>query len=615
MLIRTTSALVAFILLAGCQSSRRHLDATAQDSARPDWTAQQAAYSSEDAPKSTESLLDAEAIDPDSAPHGTDPAMAEAEALYGNAVAANIDGRWHDAQVAFEQALAILGEVEIHSAADSADAEKLLHEIAEDYQTTLKALGVLDPEATSSAVLLLYDENKEIKTAPGLEAPPEPEVVEYNYPIEVNGKVRNCIVYYQTVAREPLEKFLTRAGRYLPMMKEIVASYGLPTDIAYLPLVESGFNNAAYSYAHAAGPWQFIASTGRRYGLNRTWWYDERRDFEKSTHAACQYLKELYGMFGDWNLALASYNGGEGRVGRQIKRQKTSDYWKLKLHSQTRNYVPLFMAALKIAREPERYGFHIEPDAPIAFDWVATNKALELKDVAGAIGCSLAILVELNPELRRSVTPPDIKPYRLRVPKGTGDAFAAAYKDLQASTRTAWVQHTVRRGETLSGLGRRYGVGVSDIVSANKLSSRHRIVVGQSLVIPVPMAYADNAGADPGPPAQTTRSSVGASGQRHTVKRGDSLWKLAKQFGTTTSAIRRANNMGAHSALIAGETITIPGRGESGSSFYYTIRRGDTMGRIASRFGVTIRQLLGVNSLRDPNRIIVGQRILIPQGL
>lgn len=551
-------------------------------------------------------------------------ALAEAEALYATAVMANLDHRWFDAQVAFEQAIVILGDLEPTSESDSVlvfAIDRLLGEIATDYQQTLIALGELDADASISAVLLRFsgnDETSDIVAVPVIEAPRERKPVEYNFPVKLNDKVRNCIVYYQTVARQPFEGFLARSARYLPMMKEIVASYGLPTDLAYLPLVESGFNNKAYSYAHAAGPWQFISSTGRNYGLHRTWWYDERRDFEKSTHAACRYLKDLYEMFDSWPLALAAYNGGEGRVGRQIKRQNTKNFWNLRLHRQTRNYVPLFMASLLIARDPETYGFHdIEYDSPIAYDWVATNKALELKDVARALGCSLDALTELNPELRRLVTPPDIKPYRFRVPVDLGEEFAAAYPKLKQSQRTEWVRHKVRRGETLSQLAGRFGIRVSEIVRINKLRSRHHISVGQTLTIPVPLAYADNRSYSP--PTKRSVRKAARGDQKYKVRRGDSLWKLAKRFGTTTSAIRRTNRMGSGSKLIAGTTITIPGKISSSSStrrsFWYTIRRGDTIGLIAKRFDLTIRQILGANSLRNPNRIRAGQRIRIPKGL
>lgn len=632
--------------LAGCLGlAHRAQQTSVQDEESRHFSGQSNQYTSTDAEYDDASntlddnLIDGDANDPlaPSAEEKVRQRIAEAQALYANGYQANLDGRWYDAQVAFEQATNLVAEADLQPY-DSLDTESeeyaisdelrdelttLLKEISYEYRKTLVAIGDLDSDASLLAFMLRY-ESLEAGEVPApdsaatiAEEPDEPSgQVEYDFPVELNDQVTNCIVYFQTVAREPFENYLRRAGRYLPMMKEIVASYDIPTDLAYLPLIESGFNSKAYSYAHASGPWQFIASTGRKYGLSRNVWYDERRDFEKATHAACQYLRDLYNMFESWPLALAAYNGGEGRVGRQIKRQHTKDFWKLKLHSQTRNYVPLYMGALMIAKDPEAFGFHVEPDPPLEYDWVATNKALELKDVAKALGCSMETLVELNPELRRNVTPPDIKPYRFRVPKGAGELFSHAYHHLKESERTQWVQHTVRRGETLSGIGRRYGISAREIAAHNKLRSMHRLSVGQRLEIPVPMAglngtsYAD---ADD-TPTTSRRSSGSSSGSKYTVRRGDTLWELAKKFGTTTSAIRRANGMGAHTKLYAGKTITIPGRSasRSGGSFYYTIRRGDTMSTIASKFGVGLKKLLATNRSVNPNRIIAGQRILIP---
>jgi membrane-bound lytic murein transglycosylase D len=403
------------------------------------------------------------------------------------------------------------------------------------------------------------------------------------------------------------------------MMKEIVASYGLPTDIAYLPLIESGFNNRAYSYAHASGPWQFIASTGRRYGMNRTNWVDERRDFEKSTHAACMYLRDLYRMFGSWTLALASYNGGEGRVARQIKRQGTTDFWKLKLRDQTENYVPLFMAALMIAKDPPTFGFHVEPDPPLKFDWVATDKTLDLREISRALSCDVSIIEDLNPELRRGVTPPGVKPYRLRVPAGYANVFAANYPQLPESKQTEWVQHVVRRGETISDIAKQYGVSTTALARRNNLGPKKRLQVGQSLVIPGSgSALADADDQPSGQPKKAQRRAASGS-DSYTIRRGETLWDLAKRFGTTTSAIRRANSMGATEQLMAGQTITVPGRSrtkdKSEGSFWYTIRRGDTLTDIATKFGLGLRQLLASNGNIDPHNIRVGQRIRVPRKL
>ncbi len=560
--------------------------------------------------------------------------LAEAQALFATGVSSNQDGRWYDAQVAFEQATSIIADIDASTGIGTVDIdpsvnealntelELLLQDIAGEYRKTLAAIGDLDSDASLLAFLLRYESLESIKgeveydstTLVETDAEESSGQVEYNFPIEMNEQVSNCVVYFQTVGRDPFETYLRRSGKYLPMMKEIVASYGLPTDIAYLPLIESGFNPRAYSYAHASGPWQFISSTGRKYGLDRTMWVDERRDFEKATHSACRYLKDLYEMFDSWTLAFAAYNGGEGRVGRQIKRQNTRDFWQLRLHSQTRNYVPLFMAGLLIAKDPESYGFHVEYDPPLEWDWVATNKPLELQDVARAFGVDKRVIADLNPELRRDVTPPDIKPYRLRVPKGKGDLFASVYHSLPESERTNFVMHTVRRGQTLSGIASRYGVRASEVAAHNKLRSKHFLRVGQRLEIPVPSAaIANYSSHSTSSSSSKSSSSSSSSGSKYRVKRGDTLWDLAKKFGTTTSAIRRANKMGAHSKLIAGRTISIPGRGSSNSgSFWYTIRRGDTLTRIAKRYGIDLNSLKASNSSVNPDRIYVGQRILIP---
>lgn len=556
--------------------------------------------------------------------------LAEAEALYATGVMANIDVRWTDAQVSFEQALTLLSEVDLADSEDLDSADKidrLLEDIARDYRQTLLALGELPEDASTSAILLRLGQgpdSAQTTTEPLAGAVElEADGVTFDFPIEPDHRrVQKCIRFWQTTAREPMERFLRRSGRYVPMMREIVKSYGIPTDIVYLPLVESGFNDKAYSYAHAAGPWQFIASTGKMYGLTRSHWLDERRDFEKSTHAACQYLKYLYGLFDSWNLALASYNGGEGRVGRQIKRQRTSDYWKLDLRQETENYVPLYHAALMIAKDPAAYGFHVELEKPLEFDWAATNKPIELKDVANALGSTTEELEALNPELRRGVTPPDCSPYRLRIPKGTSNMFAAMYRELPRSSRTEWTTHKVRKGETLGAISKKYGISVADIVSANKMKSKHKLSVGQSLTIPVPMAAADDR-SEKAP--RKSESSLSAKalpkedGKKHAIKSGDTLWDLAKKYGVTTSEIRQANRMGAHDKLAVGESLVIPEAEKVSSNrtgaFWYTVRKGDTVLRIATKFGLSIAQVLSFNALDNPNRIHVGQKIRIPSGL
>ncbi len=541
--------------------------------------------------------------------------FAEAEQYYALGVQANQEAEWADAQYNFEKATEILATIDLANVEQPDMAERfdmLLREVASDYQFALASMGGLSSEASMAAFLLRFESLENLRdfqeTMPVEQESAEIPEVTYDIPIELNEKVKNCIVYFQTVARKPFETYLKRSGRFIPLMSKIIATYGLPSDLVYLPLIESGFNPKAYSYAHASGPWQFIASTGRNYNLNRSWWRDERRDFVKSTHAACKYLKYLYEMFDSWQLALASYNGGEGRVGRQIKRQKTRDFWKLRLRKQTRNYVPLYMAATMIAKEPERFGFgDIEYDPPLEFDLVTTDKPLELKVIARRLNVTTDELKMLNPELLRGVTPPGEDDYLLRVPPGLGPKFSAVYDDLPESSRAQWSRHRVNKGETISTIARHYGISQRALVDANKLRSRHRIYVGQVLTVPVPPNQSSSSSRNRG--GKRTVSSDG----KYFVRPGETLWELSRAFSTTISALRKANGMRPGDKLLAGRWIKLPGRERLGTSTkWYTVKTGDTVWDIAGHFGVKVKDILAVNNLKNPRRIHPGTKIRIP---
>ncbi|MFC1476224.1 LysM peptidoglycan-binding domain-containing protein [Candidatus Zixiibacteriota bacterium] len=541
--------------------------------------------------------------------------FAEAEQYYALGVQANQEAEWAEAQYNFEKATEILATIDLANVEQPDMAEKfdiLLREVASDYQFALASMGGLSSEASMAAFFLRFESLENLRdfqeTMPVEQKPAEIPEVKYDIPIELNDEVKNCIVYFQTVARKPFETYLKRSGRYIPLMSKIIAEYGLPSDLVYLPLIESGFNPKAYSYAHASGPWQFIASTGRSYGMNRSWWRDERRDFVKSTHAACKYLKYLYEMFDCWSLALASYNGGEGRVGRQIKRQKTRDFWKLRLRKQTRNYVPLYMAATMIAKEPERFGFAgIDYDPPVEFDLVTTDKPLELKVIARRLNVSADELKALNPELLRGVTPPGEEDYLLRVPAGLGPKFSAVYDDLPESSRAQWTRHRVNKGETISTIARRYGISQGALVDANKLRSRHRIYVGQVLTVPVPPNQSSSSS-----PSRVRDRTVNSDG-KYFVRRGETLWELSRDFSVSISALRKANGMRPNDKLLAGQWIKIPGREGSGTrTQWYTVKSGDTVWGIAGHFGVKVKDILAVNNLRNPRRIHPGTKIRIP---
>jgi len=310
----------------------------------------------------------------------------------------------------------------------------------------------------------------------------------YSVPIVLNNSVRFFIQEYRTAGREFMARSLKRSGRYLPMIKEMFSRAGLPEDLAYLVIIESGFSPTATSYAGARGLWQFMPSTARRYGLVMNYWVDERCDPEKSTRAAIRYLKDLYSQLKSWKLVLAAYNGGENRVRRVVSRSGTRDFWELAsldgLHRQTKEYVPRFMAATIIAKYPEKFGFYVNYDDPVEYDRVTIRGWVDLKAVAECCGTSYRVIRQLNPELRRWCTPPIYSRYALKIPKGTREQFWRRYRRMPRKRRSRIVTHRVRYGETLWSIARRYHSSVRAIMSANGLRST-RIRAGRRLMIPI----------------------------------------------------------------------------------------------------------------------------------
>lgn len=538
----------------------------------------------------------------------------EAEHYYGLGVKANGEGKWEEAQKNFEKALDILSQLDIQ-AEDEKWAEKfnrLLREISADYKITLLSLGALSGETSVDAFVERFrDTDNFRKLRKELEGSWEEETEEitYDVPIVWNDRVEHCIIYFQTVAREPFRKYLCRSGKYIDLMKEIMKEKGLPQDLAYLPLVESGFNPYAYSYAHAVGPWQFISYTGKTYGLHRNHWYDDRRDFVKSTYAAAGYLKDLYEKFGDWLLALAAYNVGGGRIAKAIKKQKTRDFWKLRLNRQTRNFVPLYMAATIIAKDPERYGFHVEYDEPLEWDVVTVNKAIDLKAVADALDVAVDSIKELNPQLRRGVTPPNHDNYTLRVPQGTGALFAQKYDNLPEEN--LYFFHKIKRGESVSSIAKKYGVSPFSIIQLNNLSKKYRIYAGHYLKVP-------NFSTQPRPREEKTyRYTTNSKGQIvYTVKTGDNLSEIAAYFKTTPYQIAQANKLRNQNRIFKGQKLIIPTRAtkSSNETATYTVRKGDTLWDIARKFGTTPQKIAQINGIRKTDFLRPGQKLKIQKG-
>lgn len=317
--------------------------------------------------------------------------------------------------------------------------------------------------------------------------------LDFDYPVVINEDVIKWIQYFQTRGRRAFVTWLRRAEDVIPQSVPVLEKFGLPKDLIYLAMIESGFNNKATSSARAAGTWQFMRATGRNYGLKLNDYVDERRDPEKATVAAARYLTYLYTLFGDWHLAAASYNAGEGRVGKSLRGQPEKTFFALsaarRLPNETRNYVPKLIAAMIISKNPTRFGFEVvEGSRALRTRGLALEKSVRLSDLASAISVDLKVIESINPELRLGVTPPgnSTTPYVLRVPESSYPAAIAAVDDLPQASRSVQIAARVRRKETVSQFARRYGISLATLLKANpSIRPNVRLSKGQSLMIPV----------------------------------------------------------------------------------------------------------------------------------
>ena len=433
-------------------------------------------------------------------------------------------------------------------------------------------------------------------------------------PREMNANIQREINLFTRGLEKPffIESY-RRSGKYRPMILAKLKAAGLPPELSWLPLIESGFKVQALSRARALGLWQFIPSTGYKFGLKRDQYIDERIDFEKSTDAAIAYLKELHSIFGDWNTVLAAYNCGEGRVLHVIRTQNINyldDFWDLygRLPYETARYVPRFLAALHIIENPEKYGLStVSPYPPLAFEKIAVNRQVNLNALAAPLNTSLAELKDLNPELRYGVLPP--RQHMLRVPHGKREMLLTSIDSLPLSSppQPEFAYHRVRRGETLSTIARRYHSSVRKIMWANNLRQARYIVVGQKLKIPRRGAVI--------PRIQTAAAPDKSWNRRHVVKQGDSLWNIANRYGTTTQKIQEVNHLST-TRLRINQVLKVPSgestrMASSGGKGTYTVRRGDSPYIIARKHSMALDRFLEINNLSAKSTIYPGQDVKI----
>ncbi|MFN2498622.1 MAG: transglycosylase SLT domain-containing protein [Pyrinomonadaceae bacterium] len=377
-----------------------------------------------------------------------------------------------------------------------------------------------------------------------------------NFAFTINPLIQQYINYYQGRGRSSMESGLRKSGRYMKMARQIFKEEGVPVDITWLGQVESAWQPKAVSWAAASGLWQFIPGTGRQYGLKQTAWIDERNSYEQATRASAKYLKALATHYnGNWELAMAAYNTGQGNVDRAISRAGTANFWAIYpyIAQETRNYVPWILATILIAKSPEKYGFKgVRPEAPLSYDVVQVSNSTSLQLVAEATDTSVDHVRSLNPELRRDVTPRG-DAYNVRVPPGKGKQFYAILKRIPSERRDSARVISVAPGEDLQAVANRTGVSLSQLQAMNSgvdLKSTTRLVVPNSGVRLTSWRRAKPGTADQ-PVAARSMTKVRA-------RKGDTIARIAAAHNLDANEVARLNGVTAESELRAGQEIRLP---------------------------------------------------------
>ncbi|EIM64296.1 LysM peptidoglycan-binding domain-containing protein [Desulfobacter postgatei] len=441
-------------------------------------------------------------------------------------------------------------------------------------------------------------------------------------PITLNDHVNAEIKCLTGPERNFFIRSLSRSYRYRPFIVQELKKAGLPEEISWLPLIESGFNSRALSPARALGMWQFIPSTGNKFGLTRNHYIDERMDPEKATRAAIDYLKELHNLFGDWTTAIAAYNCGEYRVLKTIRQQKLNyldNFWDLyqSLPRETARYVPRFLATVHIVNNLEKYNIVIDtPPTPLEYKTFDIKKQIRLSDIAKAINVDTDTLVSLNSELRHKILPPET--YTIKIPIAHADQFMTKIDEIkttyqktpqpqpQPQYKYKYTYYRVRKGDTLSGIADKHKTSVSTLASCNNISEKSRIATGKVLKIPGSKHQAR------AKTASGTKKGKGSKQITYTVRRGDNLWMIAQKFSTTTTQIKALNKLSG-SRLSSGQRLRIVTGGTENSKTLskYQVKSGDSPLCIAKRHNMSLDRLLSLNNLSTRSKIYPGQNLLV----
>lgn len=469
---------------------------------------------------------------------------------------------------------------------------------------------------------------------PPSEASGEGHIVE-KIPVEVNAQVENWMDYFKGRGSNYFRIYLERSSRYQTLMKKILRDNGVPDDLFYVAMIESGFSGKVRSRARAVGYWQFMPSTGRHYGLQVNQLVDERWDPVRSTEAAANYFKGLYNLFGSWYLAIASYNSGENRVKRLVMENQTRDFWELargrKLPKETKNYIPKYIAANLMAREPDKYGFtNLDYHDALEFDVVEANGPVDMQKMAQSLGIGLDDMQDLNPAWKTQfIVPLREGKVEVRVPKGKFDAAKVALKDaivndgnlmanLEKKAKANFQEYRIRPGDSLGSISKKFGVSIRDLRAINDLSGNF-IRAGRSIRVPGE-AYSRTEKIERKKEAsRDTKPSTSNWTEKYVVQAGDTLDALSQNYGTTVWEIKRVNRI--KGDLQAGAEIKLPGKAKkaepvrevANAQFVtYKVQPGDTLSAIADKFGVSIMEIKKTNRIRRNRSLRAGQEIRIP---
>lgn len=500
----------------------------------------------------------------------------------------------------------------------------------------------LDMLEQSAIVLNNHIENEELENewrdlmTAVIDSIGQNHVVEEEIEVVLNWRTEHWLRYFQGKGRRHFTRWLERVEMYRDIIEPILIEQDLPRDLLFLAVIESGLNLHARSSVKATGPWQFMAGTGRMFGLRINWWIDERKDIVAATYAASNYLKYLHGLFGRWDLALAGYNCGEYRVAGAISRQKTEDYWMLRLPSQTKWFVPKFMAALTIGRDPAAFGFKIRKVEPVTFDQVTIDRSTDLKHISRGANCTITRLKNLNPALKRWATPPNME-IDLKVPYGTADDVLAVLASIPPGERVSWHRHKVKKGESLSRISSKYEISQSELKRINNIKNAHKIREGTILLIPVKDSgqvasstskpkYRESPKLPSKIKVKKYSAPKGQTKVVYTVKDGDTLSEIAERYHVGLSKARKWNNLRYNSTIHPGQSIVIylpsgSGTQVAGSSdqkdmdgkkkVYHTVRKGETLSAISRQYSTRVSDILAWNSSIKKDLVYPGDKLMI----